>query len=394
MNTKKGAAPLFTGMMVFVLSVLLMITVVAFIVPYFNTLKDSIDFKNNKENLLAINNTLIVLKDNYIGSKKQISVYSNNDIEFNKEKNKIIIKQNLNNQETYQKTPNEQIFNNLVIKKENNELVFELDLTEIVDLNESFIINAKTRQKINFEIIEYDQIPKIEISRANTLKLRKSCKEIKLYNPEIPDGVYLIQPNPNEDAFEVYCDMTIDGGGWTLFSYTHNYNDLDYTLNLFEEYGEYSPYAENGNATLGEKFLDYVDVYDILITDLDNNQPYVPGGKLVYVNVFEEGEKVPWGCMLTFPCGVGCGSAQTSGLDLRGFTVDSGEQEWEGIYLCSSSYSSNQWTLGYRNAIWLNSELDGVYIEYYTGANPSSARRSAMIKGDRTTGVYHKVWLR
>ena len=166
MNTKKGAAPLFTGMMVFVLSVLLMITVVAFIVPYFNTLKDSIDFKNNKENLLAINNTLLELKDNYIGSKKQISVYSNNDIEFNKEKKKIIIKQNLNNQETYQKTPNEQIFNNLVIKKENNELVFELDLTEIVDLNESFIINAKTRQKINFEIIEYDQIPKIEISRV------------------------------------------------------------------------------------------------------------------------------------------------------------------------------------------------------------------------------------
>lgn len=165
MNTKKGAAPLFTGMLVLVLSIAVMITIVAFIVPYFNTLEDSINFKNNKENLLAINNTLLSLKDNYIGTTKEISIYSNNEIEFNKEKKKIIIKQNLNNPETYEKTPKEQIFNNLVITKKNNELVFELDLNNIVEINESFIITAKARQKINFEIIDYDQIPSIQITR-------------------------------------------------------------------------------------------------------------------------------------------------------------------------------------------------------------------------------------
>jgi hypothetical protein len=52
-----------------------------------------------------------------------------------------------------------------------------------------------------------------------------SCWEILSANPGIPDGNYLIDPDGpgGVNAFNCSCDMTTDGGGWTLVS---NYNHL------------------------------------------------------------------------------------------------------------------------------------------------------------------------
>ncbi|MBM4344637.1 MAG: hypothetical protein FJ100_14830 [Deltaproteobacteria bacterium] len=84
-----------------------------------------------------------------------------------------------------------------------------------------------------------------------------SCKDLLAKAPNTPDGAYWINPDGGP-AFQVWCDMTTDGGGWTLAMRVKNDGKFGFGTpwwtdkNLLNEDGNGSVNPTlNANAKLG-----------------------------------------------------------------------------------------------------------------------------------------------
>lgn len=78
-----------------------------------------------------------------------------------------------------------------------------------------------------------------------------SCGAILAANPSATSGAYMIQPDPAASAVMVRCDMTTDGGGWTLVASTRTTTLDDSSSPYYSDLALATPTTSNGGVWTG-----------------------------------------------------------------------------------------------------------------------------------------------
>ena len=117
----------------------------------------------------------------------------------------------------------------------------------------------------------------------------KNCAEIYKKYGERKDGVYTIKPD-NLSAFDVFCDQTTAGGGWTVFQ-----KRLDGSVNFFLNWSDYKVgFGDlNGEFWLGLDKIHRLTSDDnsmlrVDLEDFEGNTAYAEYNKF---NVMSENDK-------------------------------------------------------------------------------------------------------
>ena len=185
----------------------------------------------------------------------------------------------------------------------------------------------------------------------------QNCKELYDYGFS-ESGLYVVQPNDNGGEFVVYCDMTINGGGWTVIQ-----RRIDGGLRFDRNYVCY----KNGFGDLWQDFwlglekIHRLTQYDNaameLYVGLESLHPRHPDAFAHYADFKVKGEAD--GYMLTLS---GFNSSSTAGDSLSShsgqkFSTHDSDQDSHSRN-CAEIYKGGWW---FRNCH--ESNLNGIYYE-------------------------------